>query len=439
VQSGATNPAAGLAETDISAPPPGATPRAPAEHASSVGDCPPVLIMNLFYTGLGIARDLAGRGVRVIGLSAHPEAFGNFTRFCEVRPAPNSQEQPEALLEFLLRASVELRGSVIFPTRDFDVLFLDRYRVELAPHYRLAIPPHGVLERVLDKQALVLVARQAGVAVPRTMKAGSVEELARVQSEVGFPCVIKPVSSFQWRTTGSWERVGGKKAFLAGDLEELRREYARVANVHPEVLIQEWIPGATDQIGVLGGYASEGGELLAYFTVRKILQSPDDFGTGCIVRSEAIPELLEPTVRLLRALGYQGMAEVEYKFDPRTGEHKLIEINTRHWDQHKLGEASGINLSWVAYGSLTGRKVELQRPAASRVTWIAEDALLLHVLRGFYRHELHFGTLREQLSGPRMYGIFAWNDLRPFVRHTFGVTLPSVARQVWNKIRFKGK
>jgi D-aspartate ligase len=404
-----------------------------------VEDCPPVLIMNLFYTGLGIARDLAGRGVRVIGLSAHAEAFGNFTRFCEVRPAPNSQEQPEELLKFLLRAGSELRGSVIFPTRDFDVLFLDRYRAELTPYYRLAIPPHNVLERVLDKEALVVAARQAGVAVPQTMKAGSTEELARVQSEVGFPCVVKPVSSFQWRTTGSWEKVGGKKAFLARDLEELRREYARVAKVHPEILIQEWIPGGTDQIGVLGGYAGEDGELLAYFTVRKILQSPDDFGTGCIVRSEAIPELVEPTVRLLRTLGYQGMAEVEFKFDQRTGEHKLIEINTRHWDQHKLGEASGVNLSWVAYSSLTGRKVELQRPAAGRVTWIAEDALLLHVLRGLYRRELHFGTLREQLSGPRMYGIFAWNDLRPFVRHTFGVTLPSVAKQVWNKIRSNGK
>jgi hypothetical protein len=104
-----------------------------------------------------------------------------------------------------------------------------------------------------------------------------------------------------------------------------------------------------------------------------------------------------------------------------------------------LGEASGVNLSWVAYSSLTGRKVELQRPGASRVTWIAEDALLLHVLRSLYRRELHFGTLREQLSGPRMYGIFAWNDLRPFVRHAFGVTLPSVAKQVWNKIRSNGK
>jgi D-aspartate ligase len=395
--------------------------------------------MNLFYTGLGIARDLAGRGVRVIGLSAHTEAFGNFTRFCEVRPAPNSQEQPEELLKFLLRAGAELGGSVIFPTRDFDVLFLDRYRAELAPHYRLAIPPHGVLERVLDKQALVLAARQAGVAVPRTMKASSGEDLDRVSAEVGFPCVVKPVSSFQWRTTGSWEKVGGKKAFLARDLEELRSEYARVANVNPEVLIQEWIPGGTDQIGVLGCYAGEGGQLLAYFTVRKILQSPDDFGTGCIVRSEAIPELLEPTERLLQALNYQGMAEVEYKFDQRTSEHKLIEINTRHWDQHNLGAASGVNLSWVAYSSLTGRKVELQRPAASRVTWIAEDALLLHMLRGFYRRELHLGTLREQISGPRMYGIFAWNDLRPFVRHTFGVTLPSVAKQVWNKIRSNGK
>src|SRR5215831_10749206 len=63
----------------------------------------PVIILNLFYTGLGIARDLAGCSMRVVGLSAHPKIFGNFTRLCEVRSAPNSQERPEALKEFLLQ------------------------------------------------------------------------------------------------------------------------------------------------------------------------------------------------------------------------------------------------------------------------------------------------------------------------------------------------
>jgi len=86
---------------------------------------------------------------------------------------------------------------------------------------------------------------------------------------------------------------------------------------------------------VLGGYVDEHSEPLAYFTARKILQFPDDFGTGCLVQSESLPELVEPTKRLWLALQYEGMAEVEYKHDPRTDEYRLIEINTR-----PLGPAS---------------------------------------------------------------------------------------------------
>ena len=74
----------------------------PAVALETASQSPPVLILNLFYSGLGIARDLAGRGIRVVGLSAHPRIYGNFTRFCQVRRSPNSQEQPEELAEFLL-------------------------------------------------------------------------------------------------------------------------------------------------------------------------------------------------------------------------------------------------------------------------------------------------------------------------------------------------
>jgi predicted ATP-grasp superfamily ATP-dependent carboligase len=100
--------------------------------------------------------------------------------------------------------------------------------------------------------------------------------------------------------------VGGRTAFLVRDLLELQEEYQRVSSVLLDVLIQEWIPGPTDQIAVLGGYVDEGGEPLTFFTAYKVLQSSDDFGTGCIVRSEEIPELLEPAIRLWRALEIPG-------------------------------------------------------------------------------------------------------------------------------------
>jgi len=402
-------------------------PFAPVTSASD--NLPPVIIMNLFYSGLAIARDMAGRGVRVIGLSAHPNIYGNFTRFCEVRSAPNSQEDSDELLRFLVAAAPELGGAVIFPTRDLDVLFLNRHRTELQQHYRLAIPSAECLQRVVNKNILAHAAQQAGLGVPRTLALGSREELPRVAGEVGFPCVVKPVSSHHWRESNNWEQVGGRKAFLVSTPEELKREYARVSVAHPEILVQEWIPGGTDNIVIVGAYVGTNSEPLAYFTARKIVQAPDDFGTGCIVRSEDIPDVLEPTIQLWKALGYRGMAEVEFKRDPRTGKLLLIEMNTRHWDQHGLSRASGLNLSWTAYSDSIGMEVTPVKTQTVRATWIAEDAMLTYLLQGIYHRNLKLGKLSSQLSGPRTYGIFSWRDPWPFVRYFFTGMLPTIAKQ----------
>jgi D-aspartate ligase len=402
-------------------------PFAPVTSASD--NLPPVIIMNLFYSGLAIARDMAGRGVRVIGLSAHPNIYGNFTRFCEVRSAPNSQEDSDELLRFLVAAAPELGGAVIFPTRDLDVLFLDRHRTELQQHYRLAIPSAECLQRVVNKNILARAAQQAGLGVPRTLAVGSREELPRVAEEVGFPCVVKPVSSHHWRESNNWEQVGGRKAFLVSTPEELEREYVRVSVAHPEILVQEWIPGGTDNIVIVGAYVGKNSEPLAYFTARKIVQAPDDFGTGCIVRSEEIPDVLEPTIQLWKALGYRGMAEVEYKRDPRTGKLLLIEMNTRHWDQHALSRASGLNLSWTAYCDSIGMEMTAVKTRTVRATWIAEDAMLGYILHSIYHRNLRLGTLFGQLSGPRMYGIFSWRDPWPFVRYFFTGILPTITKQ----------
>src|SRR5262249_47581474 len=182
---------------------------------------PPVIVLNLFHSGLAIARQLSASGIRVVGLSADSSIYGNFTRCCEVRQAPNSQEEPEQLADYLVKAATQLRGSVIFPTRDADVLFLDRFRPALEPLYLLSIPSRKVLHQILNKDALADVARAAGVPVPLTEMASSQDELQLKAKIVGYPCVVKPVRSMDWRAGQSWKRVGCAKAYLATDSDEL--------------------------------------------------------------------------------------------------------------------------------------------------------------------------------------------------------------------------
>ena len=398
----------------------------------------PVIILNMFYSGVGIARDLKGRGMRVLGLSAHSDIFGNWTRLCEVRRSPNSLEQGEQLFDFLLTLADEFRDAVIFPTRDADVFFLDHYREELSRHFRLAIPERDVLFRVTRKNDLVAAAIRTGVPVPRTLVVRAAPDLTRVPAEVGFPCVVKPISAVEWRSGENWQRVGGHKAFRCDNLDELQRHYQRVHVVSSELLIQEMIPGPVEQIVIMGGYFGKGSTPLGYFTARKLVQSPDDFGTGCLVQSEPIAEIVEPTTRLCKMLGYQGMAETEYKFDARDGRYKLIEINTRHWDWHQLGTHSDINLSWVAYCDLVGIPCEQEQKPICVSKWIGEDVLFVHALSSLFHREQRIPRLWSKLSGPRTYGIFAWNDPVPFCRYAMAVILPSLVKGLVRKFRKTG-
>ncbi|HVI09865.1 MAG TPA: hypothetical protein VND65_16380 [Candidatus Binatia bacterium] len=396
---------------------------------------PPVIVLNTYYSGLGIARDLAGHGVRVVGLSADRSVYGNFSRFCEVRLSPNSQEEPERLAEMLLDLSRELKDAVIFPTRDADVLFLDRFRSELTPHYHLAVPSHSCLMRVMDKYALTQSAQAADVPAPRTTMISSYEHLRNVEDQVGFPCVLKPVFAVNWRGSAAWNQVGARKAIRINSFEDLQREYATVSPVDPDVLVQEWIAGSAEHIVVLGGYFDRNSDLVDFFTARKLIQSPDDFGTGCVVESDNIPEIVTLSRRLGRELKYQGMAEIEYKYDQKSASFQLIEINTRHWDWHRLGSCSAINLTWTAYTSAIGRSEPREHRTIVRAKWIAEDAFFSYLLRALYRKKIRPREIWRKLSGPRIYGIFAWNDPVPALRFWFSVILPELTRAIFSRLR----
>src|SRR5712692_9082276 len=106
----------------------------------------PAVVMNMYYTGLGIARSLGEEGIPVIGLTSHRGIYGNFTRYAKVRSSPDSREEPEALLKFLISLGEELGRAIIFPTRDDDVIFLDRYRAQLGTRFTLALPESAPLE-----------------------------------------------------------------------------------------------------------------------------------------------------------------------------------------------------------------------------------------------------------------------------------------------------
>jgi predicted ATP-grasp superfamily ATP-dependent carboligase len=75
-----------------------------------------------------------------------------------------------------------------------------------------------------------------------------------------------------------------------------------------------------------------------------------------------VDEVVDQGLRLLRAVGFQGISQVEFKRDPRDGVYKLMEINPRLWQWHGLAAACGVDLPRIAYSDLLG-----ERPSPARM------------------------------------------------------------------------
>jgi predicted ATP-grasp superfamily ATP-dependent carboligase len=377
---------------------------------------PVAFVMNMFYTGLGIARSLGSQGIRVIGLSAHRGIYGNYTRFAEVRHCPDSREEPEQLIEFLMKLGQELgleSPGIIFPTRDDDVLFLDRFRDRLSAYFVSVIPSSEPLRACLDKWETSLSAERASVAAPRCWKIDGPGDLERILPEVLFPCVLKPISSHHWRKRGNWERVGARKAIGLQSAGDLRKEYEAIACADRRAILQEMVPGGDDQLSIVACYVDRAGNLVTSFTAQKVVQMPEAFGTGCIVRSASRPELAPVAAGLLKAMSFTGIAEVEFKWDARFGVYKLIEVNPRPWDQHRLGHAMGVDLIYTAYCDFA----RLPTPAPGKqngiYNWIAEDVFLLGWLQSAWKRDGKSRALLDSARGKRVYGIWWGKDPLP--------------------------
>jgi predicted ATP-grasp superfamily ATP-dependent carboligase len=401
---------------------------------------PTAIVLNMFYSGLGIARSLGERGVPVIGLTAQRGIYGNFTRYAKVIHAPDSRKEPEALLRYLrgMGKGMKQRG-VIFPTRDDDTVFLDRFREELQEFYSLVLPESGALHACLDKWETYQWAERAAVPTPKCWLVEGEEDLRRIRGELTFPCVLKAVAAHQWRKGSNWQTVGGRKAIAISSWDELSREYAVVSRAEKRVLLQEMIAGGDECLLIAACYLDRESKLVAGFNTQKLVQVPEGFGTGCIVRGVDRPEIFEPAARVLQAMRFTGIAEVEFKWDAAKGEFRLIEINPRPWDQHRLGHACGVDLIYLAYAEHAG----LTRPAfhrqAPEYKWIAEDAFLLAAMQLLWTRNPQLGSLFRRARGKRIYAIWWARDPLPLLVYALARFLPSVAgsgvRAVWSLLR----
>ena len=362
------------------------------------------------FQGLGLLRSLARQNVPVYLLDAEM-CIARFSRYVKRFSKCPDVKQEALFLEFLmdLARRESLEGWLIYPNDDQTVYLLAKHKKRLEECYRVITPSWDIVKFAYDKMLTYKLAEQCDIAIPKTFYPENVEELERLDIE--FPVVIKPSikEPFFSRTRS--------KAIRVDDRRELVDKYTKAAMAmgpSQTMMVQELIPGRTQNLFSVGSL-SRNGELLAKVVVWRIRQHPMDFGHATtFAQTVNIPELEEIAKKILGAMGYYGLSEVEFMLDQRDGQYKLIEINARPWGWHSIGSGAGVDLPYLSYRDMLGEKIE-QNGFATDVKWIRLVTDIPTVVIELLTGRMKFTEYLNSLKGKRQFAVMSLKDPMPFI------------------------
>jgi D-aspartate ligase len=381
------------------------------------------LVVGGDHPGLAIVRSLGRRGIPVYVLDDQHcvSVYSRYvTRVVHVPDLRNPQKTVDAVLE--TGHHYGLQNWVLFPTRDETVMAFSLFRDRLAEFFRVTTPEWESIRQAWDKTNTYKLAEQLGIPAPKTWSVQSKDELPFFYSKL--PLAIKPAvkENFFYAT--------GAKAWRVETREQLHERFDAAARSIKlsEIMIQEIIPGEGDrQLSYCVFFRD--GRAHSSLTAKRLRQHPREFGRAAsYVETVDLPEIEELSQRFLRAINFYGLAEVEFKQDPRDGQYKLLDVNARAWGFHGLGQAVGVDFPYLMYADQLGYDVKPCRGRAG-VGWMRlltdTPVALVEMLSG----RLTLDSYVQSIRRAKIESVFSWRD-----------PLPSIAEFalfpyfLWNKL-----
>jgi predicted ATP-grasp superfamily ATP-dependent carboligase len=318
---------------------------------------------------------------------------------------PNGQCEAQVDYRLELASRHKLDGWVLFPTSDESAALLSKFRTALSHRFRLSTPTWDVLRLAYDKSLTYQLAAREQVDYPLTINPGSEADLAAAFT---FPAVLKPAIH------ASVNRFTADKAWPVANREELLARYREARELIPSdlILVQELIPGGGESQFSYAALCSDG-QPIATLTARRTRQYPIDFGySSSFVETLDVPEIVASSRRLLAAMRYTGIVEVEYKFDARNGHYRLLDINPRLWTWSSLGGRAGTDFPYLLWRMVVGKPVEKQ-VGRTGVRWVRMSTDVPAAVHEMIRGRLSLGRYLRSLRTPVQFALMAADDPVP--------------------------
>jgi predicted ATP-grasp superfamily ATP-dependent carboligase/protein-tyrosine-phosphatase len=369
----------------------------------------PVIILNAVeHVQLAVARSLHRRGIGVTiadvtGTASYPPPSRAIDRFAKL---PSSNDAPRQFVDALTELIRTGKYDMIIPCGDPGLVAVSQCYEHLRSLLYVGCPPPDVVARVLNKSATLEAAVKCNISIPVTHTIDDQSELERMRSILRFPIIAKPATKVD-------ERLHAFKLRYFATLEDLANEFHAEPRFGRLYLLQEYCMGVGVGIEVL----IHRGQPLAIFQHRRLKELPITGGGSVMAISETPdPLLTEQAVALLREIGWEGVAMVEFRYDRTQRSAIFMEVNGRYWGSLPLAIRAGMDFPCYEWQLFHGEKPTV--PKSYRVglstRWLSGDILRLQSL---------FAEINDGFPRPSIYG-----ELISFIRD-FG---PTIRPSIWS-------
>jgi predicted ATP-grasp superfamily ATP-dependent carboligase len=268
--------------------------------------------------GLWVVRSLARNGLTVLSVCRSDQGLAAHSRYSAGAWALDSGLTPERFVDEIKNLAREYDVASIMPIDEAHHAALISRRSRFRHNIHLFSPPAKCFRKATDKAYLHRLCRRLGIPVAD----GTTLDKLMAQSgslSLKFPLVLRTSNQ---NLPGGTQRTPFKAAY-ARDRDQLQKLYESLSEIAANVLVQEYHCGVEDHIQILmhqgqpfmvGEYYGEHHMPLAGgVTVQRV--------------SCRHPSLARDAVRLLQAIDWQGIAAVQYHYDPDTGKYYASDRN----------------------------------------------------------------------------------------------------------------
>jgi predicted ATP-grasp superfamily ATP-dependent carboligase len=317
--------------------------------------------------------------ITILGLSGHlvevcdpnPYALARFSRFVEkFHRCPGLRDDPAGYLAFVEKLLAERHFDVLLPIHEQGFV-LARVQQRLLDRVGLALPGFENYRIAHSKAGFSRLLDRWGLPQPATRIVTSESEL---RDAIRFPSVLK--TSVGTASRGVW------LARNTGDLEVALHDLNTSGAFSDEVLVQEWIPGATEKAQAVFCR----GRLIGFHAYRQIAAGAG--GGDAIKQSVIRPPLRRYVTDIGERLAWHGALSVDCIMRDDDDTPLLIDCNPRLVEPMSAYLA-GIDLVGLLLRVSLGETPEaLPEGRAGVRTQLAMQALLGCALHGGSRRDV---------------------------------------------------